>query len=296
MAADLIKIDTSYWRRDNPEWVASREKYWPVIEFMIQAYKPKKKNRNPIKDFYFRGKMPNWKAYKYWDDASRHLDLFMMLWLHPSWDNKVLTELRNSYMASDQVTLSDIRVGFGNFLDSQINIPACPYRHMREVRFPYIEGKGELLFDVMMGDRNITEYELASETLLGRKQIYTMPKERLQTVATMGAWLAIEDLLPVGEGFLFQYDEPLNWWYESVKESDFFVSPSDYDLRGLPSIEKGFWRIHNFDTVKEGDTCRSRFAHKIRKILDEREFVEEIKTIWSRVKAGDIHPEDPWKR
>lgn len=295
MTINLNKINTSYWSLDDAEWVAQREAKWPAIELMVKGFKSKKKSLNPIKDYYLRGKMPNWKGLMYWDDTSRHLDLFMMLWLHPSWDKAVLSELRDAYMASDLVTLDDIKVGFGKFLYSQIQVAASPYRHMQQVRFPYVEGKGELLFDVMMGDRGITEYELASPTLLGKKQVYTMPREHLDAITTMGAWLTIENLLPVNEGFLFQYDGPLEWWYECCETNDDYFE-NDTHKKYKPYFEKALWRIHNFDTEKECDTCRTRFVHKIRKILDEREFIPEFKQMWLDVKAGRVEVKDPWKR
>lgn len=292
----LKKIDTSYWKLDDPVWVAEREQCWPTIEFMLQIYKPKKKNLSPIKDYYLRGKMPNWKGLKDWENDERHLDLFMFLWLHPSWDEVVLGELRDLYITSDLIIAQDVRKGFGGFLHSQINIAAAPYRHMKQVRFPYIQGKGELLFKVMMGDPGVAEYEVQGHPTLCKKEVYQLPRERLVSIGTMGAWLCIERMLPIHHDFLFQYDQPLEWWYDSVKDSDFFSSGNEFNMQLVPSLEKALWRIHHFDTEKEGDTCRTHFAYKIRKILDEREFVSEFKQMWLDVKAGKIQVQHPWKR
>jgi hypothetical protein len=34
----------------------------------------------------------------------------------------------------------------------------------------------------------------------------------------------------------------------------------------------------------------------MRKILDERPFIKDIKTMWEKVKAGEVQVEDPWER
>ncbi|MBK8973483.1 MAG: hypothetical protein IPM37_19840 [Hahellaceae bacterium] len=291
----LKKIDTSFWKLDDAEWVQAREAYWPTLEVMLKAYKPKKKNISPIKDYYLRGKMPNWNGYKDWEDSSRHLDLFMFLWLHPSWDEGVLTELRDRYITSDLIVFEDVQKGFGEFLDSQIDIAAAPYRHMSQVIFPYIQGKGELLFKVMMGNPEITQYEIQGHPTIGKKGMFELPKEDLTVLCTMGSWLCIANMLPIHNDFLFQYDQPLEWWYQSVHAVDVFAQ-NERHQKIKPQIEKALWRIHHFDTEKEGDTCRTRFVTKMRKILDERPFIKDIKTMWEKVKAGEVQVEDPWER
>jgi hypothetical protein len=291
----LKKIDTSYWKIGDPEWVAKREAYWPAIERMLFSVKSKKKKAlNPIKDYYLRGKMPNWKALKDWEDSSRHLDIFLFLWLHPSWDEQVLTELRDAYISSDQVIYEDVFKGFAIFLDSQIQAPTWHYWSMSKIHYPYLDGHGELLFRVLMGDRTITEYEIQGHPTFCEKKIFELPCEELSAIATMGSWLCLKSMLPVNEGFLLQYDEPLEWWYECVKDIDYFnVDP--FNQKTKPSLIKALYRIHHFDTDNEGDTCRTRFVKKIRRLLDERDFIPEFKQMWLDVKAGKIEVQDPWE-
>lgn len=294
----LDKIDTSYWLLDNKEWVANREAEWPKIEFMLKNYKPLKKNMNPIKDYFLKGKMPNWNAYKDWDDSSRHLDLFVFLWLHPSSGYDVLTNLCSEYLASDLIVYEDVKSGFNAFLDSQI-IMACshyqPYETIDDVSWPFLSGKGELLFSVMMGEDYDAEFELPGNSSCKKEITFSLPKDTLSTICNMGHWLDIERMLPINNDMLLQYDQPLEWWYESVKDVDYFNLKKRY-RRQIPSFERALYQIFHFDTEKEGDTCRTRFVYKIRKILDEREFIPEFKQMWEDVKAGKIEVKDPWTR
>jgi hypothetical protein len=100
----------------------------------------------------------------------------------------------------------------------------------------------------------------------------------------------------INNDMLFQYDVPLEWWYQSCTEKE------DYFHKGMqgdgewPFVEKALWRIHNFNTEKEGDTPRTRFVHKMRKILDERHFIKDVEDMWRRVKADKVTVEDPWVR
>jgi hypothetical protein len=291
----LKKIDTSYWKTDDPEWVSKREAYWPAIERMLFSVKSKKKKAlNPIRDYYLRGKMPNWKTLKEWEDSSRHLDIFLFLWLHPSWDEQVLTELRDAYISSDLVIYEDVSYGFGIFLDSQIQAPTWHYWSMSKIHNPYLDGHGELLFRVLMGDREITEYEIQGHPTYGEKKVFEIPHGSLSTIDTMGVWLCLQRLLPVNEQFLLQYDEPLEWWYESVKDVDYF-NLNDFNRKQKPHFPRSLYRIYHFDIEKEGDTCRTRFVNKIRNMLDEREFFPEFKQMWLDVKAGKIEVQDPWE-
>lgn len=299
MKPTLERIDTSYWKNKDPEWKAAREADWPRIENMLARFKTKKKNMNPIRDYYLRGKLPKWSNYKDWDDSLRHLDIFMFLWLHPSWDKDVLTELRDTYLGSDQIVLMDIQKGFSLFLMSQGTLTAGAFKHIKQVdnpryNFPRLEGYGELLFDVLMGDNWDDEYEIRGYTsTLGTKQVYHLPKDDIGAITTMGKWLRLQSLLSVNEDFLYQYDRPLEWWYQSAKDVDYFnLSQGKRDTKW--GFERALWVIHNFDTEKEGDTMRTRLVHKLRKMLDEREFFDEFKDIWRRVKAGEVEPDDRW--
>lgn len=100
----------------------------------------------------------------------------------------------------------------------------------------------------------------------------------------------------VNEDFLFQYDRPLEWWYmcRPVVEDAFDKETFPDNQRKLVKI--ALYRIYHFDTQKEGDSCRTRFVHKMRKILDERPFIKEFEAMWAQVKSGKIQVEGACER
>ena len=293
------EIDTSYWKTKDPDWMAARKAEWPRIQLMLKASKPSKA-LSAIKQYYLKGTMPDWDKFRDWDNPDRHLDLFLFIWLHPSWDEAVLTPLRDAYIASDLIVVGDINQGIGNFLGWS-TVMACQDPTGRENEWGYIlhtDGHNELLFKVLMGDLSKTRYELEFiDRGLGReKVIYDLPQSSLHSIHTMGTWLCIKTMLPFNNDMLFQYDLPLDWWYQSCTKDERFFDRDVYGKGQKPLIEKALWRIHHFDTGKEGDTCRTRFVTKMRKILDERPFIKDIKTMWEKVKAGEVQVEDPWER
>jgi hypothetical protein len=60
-------------------------------------------------------------------------------------------------------------------------------------------------------------------------------------------------------------------------------------------FEKALYRIYHFDTAKEGNSCRTHFVQKLRKILDERQFIREFEMIWARVKSGEVQIENAFE-
>ena len=94
--------------------------------------------------------------------------------------------------------------------------------------------------------------------------------------------------------FLLQYDQPLDDWYKSCEQNeDYFIKDAQTE-NARKSVINALYVIHHFDTDKEGDTCRSQFCFKIRKILDERLFIAEVKQMWVDIKSGDIVVDGAW--
>ncbi len=294
----LDEIDTSYWKLDNKEWMTKRKAKWPQIEAMLGCHKAKSKAISIIKAYYLSGKMPNWSALKAWDGYGRHVDIFVFLWLHPSWDERLLKELRDLYIYSDLIVRDDLARGFW-FLYSTQNLGIATVSSEGKVDFPNLEGRGELLFRVMMGEPIQMTYEIigASDLPKGRsyQKEYQLPGLDLGSMFMAGVWLSHSKMLPIHHDFLYQYDQPLEWWYQCCRHNDeYFTKPKK--MKEIPSLEKMLYRFHHFNTQKEGDTCRTRFVHKIRKILDEREFISEFKQMWEDVKSGKIVVDNPWER
>ena len=286
----LKKIDTSYWKTGDSCWVAEREANWLHVEAMLRDCKTRR-GINIIKAYFLKGKMPNWDALREWDDDLRHVDLFIFLWLHPSWDKSLLQNLRDSYISSRLILPIDLQTGFDGFLDSQIVVAASPYRSMEQIGYPYIEGRGETLFDVMFGRPIQTVYDLNTPTVSRTKLCYSPQLPSFGHLATMGTWLCLNDLLPFQQDFLYQYDRPLEWWYESVKEVDYF-NLNEQNKEQIPYFQKALYRIQHFDCEREGDTCRSRFSLKMREILGKRPFFAELENMWKQVQSGEIRIEN----
>lgn len=292
-------IDTSYWKIKDPQWMAQRKAEWPRIEAMLKGPKSGK-GKTAIKQYFITGKMPDWDKFRDWNSTERHLDLFMFIWLHPSWDEVVLKPLRDGYITSKVITLDDIQVGLGGFLGWGIVSASQDYSKASEEELSqclHTDGHNEVLFNVLMGDLDCTRYELEfKNNYLGSEAVVlNLPQGSLSQVCTMAAWLCVTTMHPINTDMLFQYDKPLEWWYRSCEKDEGFFN-RNLNKKSQPYYEKALWRIHHFDTEKEGDTCRTRFVHKIRRILDERPFIKEFETMWQRVKSGDIQVEDPWKR
>jgi len=296
----LETIDTSCWLTKDMVWMQARKDAWPSIETMLS--KKNKKAISIIKQYYLKGKMPNWKALQEWENNERHLDLLCLLWLHPSNDEQLLYSLYREYMESELIYKTDAVKGYSSFVYSQIQVASSQFTTMDGNYFPYLDGKGLVIFNVLYKDidfagvqmrkqlKNIDRFKTdAQHLLIGGK---------LREIYSFGRWLALETILPSHKEWLLQYEEPLEWWYSSCVDepTDYFTEKTkDYDLKQqlVENTYKALYRIHHFDTEREGDTCRTRFVYKVRKILDEREFIEDFKKMWLDVKAGNVEVEEP---
>ena len=299
------EIDLSFWKTTDRAWVAERAARWKEIEPSLKYIKPSK-GVTICKHYFLKGRLPDWEALRDWKQKGSHLDLFLFLWLHPSEDKEYLIQLRDLYIKSMVITKSDIR--FSHFLDATIDRCSFYYNDEAvqngEIGQFIITGKNEFYFDVLM--RNIEYITDGVETL----QITDYLRQKLESIKVelkvpkgrglfelkmMGKWLCIKKMRPINEDFLLQYDDPLEWWYRGCEQNeDYFVSIGDQAEKVRNGFRKALYRIHHFDSVAEGDTCRSRFVEKISGILDERPFIGEITEMWLKVKSGDIHFDDAY--
>ena len=146
-------IDTSYWKTDDPLWVKERKNEWSEIEPMLKhAGQKSKKAITIIKRYFLKGDMPDFIKLKDWGVYERHLDLFCFIWLHPSWDEPLLTELRNTYINSPVIKEADALYGIGSFLSNGKRGASLPYTKDEIGNAIFTDGHNELLFKVLMGD------------------------------------------------------------------------------------------------------------------------------------------------
>jgi hypothetical protein len=299
-ATSLEKIDTSYWETKDQDWVAQRQAQWPSLERVL-APSRRKSELNTIKDYFMRGKMPNWKKYKEWDGDDRHVDLKMFLWLHPSDDHEVLKDLYRIYMESDLINELDVIKGYGSFVSHEFLSATSSKKTIEEYPFPFMGTKNIILFRVMFEDVEYATDRIRS--LVGGQANYD--KKAREIIEFLGyhhflhirRWLLQNKTLQLCTNSLYQYDEVLEWCLATLtpnKEKEF--SEGLHTREYLQAFQRTLYCLHHFDTEKEGDTCRTRFIRKIRKILDERTFVPEFKQMWEDTKAGKIDVKKPWER
>lgn len=289
----LDRIDQSYWLVKDKDWMAEREAQWPRVEFMLSSYQLKKKAIKPIQDYFLRGKMPPWNTFLDWPDHDGHLNVFLFLWLHPSWDKCTLQELFRQYMSAESILPRDIVRGYRQFMGSQTVYTTGNYRNMEKLAAPYLEGHTELLYEILYGDMAFVEESI--KRLLKHSHQYSgsdwdvSVNEGFGQISFMADWLSLKEIrLPIQADFLLQYTMPLEHWYMSCSKDETFFKEGSRGYMFLEVVTETLVHIHQFDIDEEGDTPRTRFVQKIRKILDEREFISEFKQMWLAVKAGNI--------
>lgn len=285
-------IDTSYWKLHDKEWVKSRKLEWDNIELMFSDGVKSKKGLAIIKAYFLRGKMPDFLTLKKWNNIDRHLDLFCFLWLHPESDFYILKNLRDEYVSSKLVTDEDIKIGF-NMISHWCCVMASQEYTKKEIaKIISTNGFNELLFRVIYGDIGVSR--LPESIDLEFK--FNKSKDDLgRSLITMTHWLCNKKLNVLNEDCLYQSNYYLDYWYSCMPENNEYFSKPINKITLNPT-RKGLYRIYTFDTEKEGDTPRTRFVTKMRKILDEREFIPEFKQMWEDVKSGKIVVENAWER
>jgi hypothetical protein len=289
----VLEIDTSYWKLDDKDWVADRKAQWNRIEPMFQGSAHKsKKGLGIIKKYFLKGEIPDFKALYEWNGWERHLDLFCFLWLHPENDEVLLAELRDLYVNLPHVLSDDVSIGISIFL-SFADVRAND--EYTEAELPTIlntNGHNEMYFRLMMGDSN-GAYRGTHKG--NRWKVDRITLRFISQLSHMTRLLCNKTVNKINEDVLYQYDSYLDFWYGCIDQNEDCFEGKRGERR-VPIAEKALYRIHNFDTEKEGDTCRTRFVKKMRKILDEREFIPQFKQMWADVKADKIEVENPWKR
>ncbi|MDE1462688.1 hypothetical protein [Spartinivicinus poritis] len=292
---NLQEFDASYWKTDDKTWMAERKAQWETIEPRLKTGMNKtQRAMSIIKRYFLKGIMPDFEALSDWKSDFRHLDLFCFIWLHPSRDRQVLKQLRDAYMHSPLVDKSDVWLGIGGFLrggeiDASIDFKKGKKDTSSWRRYT---GENELLFDILIGDLAEPAYPEKG----GASWSINKYQASFSIIFSMGKLLCNKELNYINQDCLFQFDNYLEYWYLSCPKDESYFSSNKLHQRQVPYFEQALYRICHFDTEKEGNTCRTRFVHEMREILDEREFISEFKQIWTDVKAGKIIIENPWVR
>ena len=284
-------LDKSYWKVDDRNWLQERKVQWGVIAKKLESTKTRK-GITVIKQYFLKGKMPDWVKMEDWGDAQGHVDVFMLLWLHPSWDAALLRGLRDQYLAFPGVRLDDVDYGYKKFISSA-SIASChdySSAYLNHEDIPWVDtgGHNELLFDVLMDDYCREQIELARVEFEARVHpVFHFPKPDLGALISMGKWLCVKRMFPINEDMLYQYDAPLEWWYHGCAQDRNFLNGPQLEAK-LENLTRALCRIYYFSYDAEGDSPRSRFVTKMRAMLNERPFIKEIEEIWLGIKRGEI--------
>lgn len=289
---EFPNIDTSHWKVNDDVWIEERKRTWDIIEkYYCGGREKTKKGMNIIKRYYMKGEMPDFESLRSWsDETTRHLDIYSFLWLHPSKDRALLTELRNQYVNSALVVEFDIRSGLSLLFDSGSMVPTYDPTSIDIESAFYSGGHNLLMFTIILGDMSKEYYPENSEATWKIIKF----NRGYQNIIEYGKWLCVKQPNFLSEDCLYQYDEYLQYWIKGCSlDSAHFQRI--FQEKTKPYFVKALHRINRFDADKEGDTARGRFVHKIRKLLDEHEFHPTLKELWAEVKNDTSDVKGLWR-
>lgn len=294
----LEKIDTSFWLTKDKTWMEERHAQWLAIEKSVSLDK-NKPEVNVIKQYFLKGKMPNWRKYRDMNKQLEHLDLRFFLWLHPSSNPDVLKPLYISYMQSDLIQPLDVAFGYRAFLGHELVRATSPYKSLADYPFPFLGEKNIILFRIMFEDidyvKDVVYHLYGGQEKFDRQPVKFFDYLGYDHFLFMKRWLLQESTLPLSLYGLYQYDEVLEWCLTTLTEKnkqeflDTIQNP-----KSIQGYQKALYCIHHFDTEKEDDNFRARAVYKMRDILEQHDFVPEFKQMWEDIKAGKIDVENPW--
>ena len=107
----------------------------------------------------------------------------------------------------------------------------------------------------------------------------------------MSQWLVWPTPLNRGSSdMIFQYERPMDLWYHHCAQEDV---PEKSARRELVML--AVYRIFHFDVDQEGpDSPRTRFVHRARALLTEREFSASFQALIAAARSGEVVVSEPW--
>lgn len=323
-------FDTSHWKTSDKAWMAERKQHWLEVEKLLYVLDKNKKARSIIKQYFLKGQLPEWKKLHDWSQSSttRHLDLLLFLYLHPSRDDAVLRPLRDQFMNNPHARWNDRLIGFNGLWQIGLSEPASgslrmfrmadlekelpavaaslppapePFADCRGIEV-HTDGQNERLFNLMWPDVKLQTVRLpvTINTYYSRAPRYTLDYEdfpmmqhgfTLDTLWTMSQWLVRPEPLNRGSSdMIFQYERPMDLWYHHCAQSDV---PQNAAWRELVML--AVYRIFHFDVDQEGpDSPRTRFVHRAQALLTQREFSASFQALIAAARSGEVVVSDAW--
>ena len=323
-------FDTSHWKTTDKAWMAERKQQWLEIEKLLYVLDKNKKARSIIKQYFLKGQLPDWKKLHDWSQGSttRHLDLLLFLYLHPSRDDAVLRPLRDQFMDNPHARWDDRLIGFNTLWQIGLSEPASgslrmfriadlekelpqvaaslppapePYADCRRIEV-HTDGQNERLFNLMWPDitQQTVRLPVTRDTYCYRALRYTLDYEdfplmehrfTLETLWIMSQWLVWPTPLNRGSSdMIFQYEQPMNLWYHHCAQEDVPEKPAQREF-----VMLAVYRIFHFDVDQEGpDSPRTRFVRRARALLTERSFSDSFRALIALARSGDVVVSEPW--
>ncbi len=325
-------FDTSHWKTTDKAWMAERRLQWLEIEPLLYLLDKNKKARGIIKQYFLKGTLPEWEKLHDWNQSStsRHLDLLLFLYLHPSRDDAVLRPLRELFMDNPHALPADRLMGFTElcwgmgfvlpalggthmFRQSELEkqIPQSvaqlaqapePYADCRLI-VAHTHDSNERLFNLMWPE-DATQHQVrlpvTRNTYFSKAPRYPVDFEEfpllrrpleLDQLWTMSQWLASpKALAPGARDMLFQYERPLEVWYHFCAHEEVSNNAATRELLLI-----AVYRIFHFDQQGEGeDSPRTRFVARIKAMFEQREFSPSFQALLAVVRNSEAVVEDPW--
>ena len=284
----LDKFTNDAWQLDNSEWVKNRKKQWDKLEPVLKDHaKPTKFALTPIKNYFLKGALPNWKKYQDWDSVHstyRHLDLFTFLWLYPSQNEADMKCLFEIYMNSKFPLNEDVSAGYSLFFEF---LDSCAHNtNFKKPIYLYIDEKDvQTIFKAMfLGQRK------RSGKTVGNEEISEYQYSRMWFWNLRGAidWISIKEsqFKPFRAIYWVRFDPALEWWIENMT----MVAVEDIEFsRDVRVVEKDnvadFFR--KFLSIRKNSIfseIQLELYNKLLAVFESEDLPLELRKVWLEIK------------
>lgn len=275
-------VEASYWNTKDKEWVNTRKHQWEYIALAIGESYKSKKALSVIKQYFLKGKAPDWQKIGYsWPekDQFRHLDLLCFLWLHPTSDPEILRELRDSYVKSSVIRGDDILAGQSLFISLQLL-----------VNYPYIDkdteflpadffGKEDVLFELLY--ENLDEVEF---TALKRSRLCSFKKIFFKTLPfiELKKWLEndYEEYNYRKSKHVLSYANALDFYFTYLQSNT--IECDNQVLKSKSLLKKTLKTIYGLRKNEFADS-RGKFLEMFIDKMTARDYPCSLKDVWLEV-------------
>lgn len=277
-------IDKSYWKVEDKAWMKYRREEWKQVEpFYIQR---KKKDLAILKKYFLKGDLSLENKELHGWDFKVKLNLFDFLTLHPSSSLEELSSLRGDYLSYKYIQRGD----FSHFLrlSTQAFVSSlCKDKEGNDNY--YIPFDIDILFKAIFGDVNNYGYELHKNFIPFREG-----KIGFDTLQWVGIWLSLSQLDEQNNKMILQKDFGLEWWYSTLPTDEGYFKETSNKGK-LPYVFLALYRICHYKVSNPYQCSRKdSLVKKIIILLDEGEYIEEIRIIWNLIKTDDGSLENIW--